>query len=40
MALTTAPCVKKPTNCSSLWWHNSSKDGRDCTDSPRVGQLW
>jgi hypothetical protein len=40
MALTTVPCVKKPTNCSSLWWHNSSKDGRDCTDSPRVAQLW
>ena len=40
MPLILAPCVVKPASCRSLWWHNSSTDGIDCTDSPRVAQLW
>lgn len=40
MPLTAAPCVERPSSCKSLWWHNSTNDGIDCTDSIRDKQLW
>lgn len=38
--LVVESCVAKPANCSSLWNHNSSADGVDCTDDVRSHQLW
>jgi hypothetical protein len=38
--LITEACVARPENCSSLWNHNSSANGIDCTDDNRHRQLW
>ena len=38
--LITEACVARPANCSSLWNHNSSSNGIDCTDDVRHRQLW
>eukprot|EP00038_Savillea_parva_P025307 m.47117 g.47117 ORF g.47117 m.47117 type:complete len:656 (-) comp6848_c0_seq1:2276-4243(-) len=38
--LKVLPCIAKPPNCSSLWNHNSSINGIDCTDDVRNSQFW